>query len=381
MASILYLTPAGKNDGVGGSGRVKNMLALMEQLGYNVNIISYIPKKSFGIKHETERKVRTTTIYVPKNFPLLLKAFSIFPIIWYGFKYVLGSDIIFSHAPSIITGFPALFLSKIFNKPLIVDHIDIKDPQTPKFIFDIILKNSNVFVISHYLEQEVKNQLSVESDFIPIFLDTDIFRKNNSKRKEIRKNLGIKDDDIVIGYSGSFWYIEGVSFLIKAFKNIVKDRDNVKLVLIGAKNVPNSENIEQIIMDLSLDNNVILLPPQLHEKMPDYLSVFDIACSPKIDCEENRAANPIKIYEYMSMGLITVSSSIGEVVNVINDGYNGYFVKPEDLEELETKLIYLVDNFDKIDGVGLNARNEIIKKYSIKVYLKKVDNILNRVIN
>lgn len=377
--SILYFAPAGRNEGVGGSGRIKNMLDIMEQLGYNINLISYIPKQKFSITKEIEKNIQTTTIYVPRDLPRILKIFAIPVLLFYGMKYAPNSNIIFTQAPSIISGFPAMLISKIFNKSLIVDHIDLKDDTTPYFIYKSILKKAQVMVISHYLEKDIKD-LTVESFYIPIFIDTSKFKRDNEAREKIRSELKIKNDEIVIGYSGSFWYIEGVSFLLKAFKKLSEKYERIKLVLIGAKNVDGSENIEGIINELSLHENVILLSQQPHDLMPKFLSVFDIACSPKINCDENHAANPIKIYEYMSMGLITVSSAVGEVTNVIKNGYNGFLVEPENIKELESTLECIINDFNNLKKIGINSRNNVIKFNSQQEYVKKIGDIIKNAI-
>lgn len=375
--NITYFAPCGIKEGVGGSGRLKNMMDILKQLDVNVKLISFISNNKFKIDKEKYSDI--TTIYYP-TLPLIFRIFIMPIMIFFGLKKISKTDIIFTHAPYQLPSISAFIISKIFNKPMIVDHMDIKDPYTPQFIYDAILKNSKIIVISHYLKNDVKINQKKESTYIPIFIDPEKFQIDNLERRKLRKLLKINEEEIVIGYSGSFWYVEGLPFLIKAFKNLTKNNRNIKLILIGGKNVPNSDDVEHIIKELSLENETILIPQQPHELIPKYLSVCDILCSPKIDCEENRAANPIKIYEYMSMGLITISSSIGEVSNVIKDGENGFLVKPGDEKELEKKLEYIINNLDLLKlNIGQNARKEIIDNYSQNIFVKKISKIIEEV--
>jgi len=204
------------------------------------------------------------------------------------------------------------------------------------------------------------------------FIDTNAFQKDILARVKTREELGIDDKEIVIGYAGSFSHVEGLSFLLKTFKNLSNKYDHIKLVIVGEGNVPGSDNVPQIVDELALGERVVLVPRQPYESMPKYLSAFDIACSPKIDCEENRAANPIKIYEYMSMGLPMVISAVGEISNIIENGIDGFLVKPGDEDDLERILEYVIQNLNSLQGVGEKAREKIIKNYTQQVLSKKI---------
>jgi len=372
--NILCFTPCELRDGIGGGARLRNMLDVLERLETNTQLISYLPGEKFRVTHEQiSNHLNTTIISVRRSSPKILKAFALAPILIYGLRHIKKSNIIFAHGEGIASGFPAFILAKIFGKPLLVDHVDIKDPDTPGFIYNHVLKNSNiVFTISRFLEEEVKKIGCRNVVYLPVFVDAGVFQKDALERANIRKTLNIGSNEVAIGYAGSFSRDEGVSFLLKAFKSLSKRYNNIKLVLVGGRNVPGSDNIPQLMSELALKERVILIPSQPHELMPKYLSAFDIACSPKIDCAVNRAANPIKIYEYMSMGLPTVVSAVGEISNIIENGYDGFLVEPGDEKDLETTLGRVIQNLDSAKEVGRKAREKIIKNYSQQVLLKKI---------
>jgi glycosyltransferase involved in cell wall biosynthesis len=114
--------------------------------------------------------------------------------------------------------------------------------------------------------------------------------------------------------------------------------------------------------------------------MPKYLSAFDIACSPKIDCAENRAANPIKIYEYMLMGLPIVVSAVGEIAKVIESGVDGFLIKPGDDADLERTLEHVMQSLDRAREVGLKAREKVIKNYTQLVLRKRIEDALDSLV-
>lgn len=381
--NILYFGPCGLFEGIGGAARLRNMLNVLGQLQANTQLISYLPEKKFNLAPKRiSYYVNTVTIYVPRSLPKILKAPALLLILLYGLRYIIKSNVVFAHSPSVVYGFPALILAKIFGRPLLIDHMDIRDHDTPGFIYNSVLKNSDiVFAISRFLEEEVKELGCRNVVYVPVFIDADVFQKDALERVNIRKRLDIEDKEIVIGYAGSFSHIEGLPFLLKAFKKLSNKYENIKLVMIGGRNVAGEDNIAQLIDALVLNARVILIPPQPYELMPKYLSAFDIACSPKIDCAENRAANPIKIYEYMSMGLPMVVSAVGETSNVIENGYDGFLVKPGDEDDLERTLEYVIQNLDSSRETGKRAREKIIKNYSQEVMLKRIENALKQLVS
>lgn len=377
-SNILYFGPCGLFEGMGGSARLRNMLDVLGKLQANIHLISYLSEKKFRMTHKrVSDYLNTLTVHVPRSLPKLFKLFALLLIFMYGLRYIKKSNIILAHGPGIVYGLPALILAKTFSKPLLIDLTDSRDPDTPGFIYSRVLKNSSVvFAVSRYLVEVAREAGCRNVVYAPGFIDADIFQSNASERAKIRKKLNIGSNDVVIGYAGHFSPIEGLSFLLKAFKSLSKRYENIKLVLLGGRSVPGSDNIMQLANEPDLKEKVILIPPQPYESMPAYLSAFDIACSPKIDCAENRAADPIRVYEYMSVGLPTVATAVGSTANVIENGRDGFLAKPGDEDDLERILEHVIQNLDSLQEVRRKAREKVIKDYTQAVILKKIENVL-----
>jgi glycosyltransferase involved in cell wall biosynthesis len=79
---------------------------------------------------------------------------------------------------------------------------------------------------------------------------------------------------------------------------------------------------------------------------------------------DNRAANPVKEVEYLSMGLPTVCSAVGGINDTIEDGVDGFLVKPGDVKDLEEKLKWIILNPELAKKIGENGRRKAIKRYS-----------------
>lgn len=364
MACIYY---SSLTDWRGGAAGLKNMLCIFKGLGIETtNVISYsYDSNKFHIEHrKIEPSTNSTTIHLPSYLPKFIKAFSIFFGFIYAWRPIKRCDIIFAHL-SITSAVPAIILGKIFNKPILFHYIDIEPLPIPTVIYKYIFgRADSVLAISPYLIDKAKKYGCENIVYLPAFVDTNRFKANINARKRIRANLGIKDEDIVIGYTGSFSYTEGVTYLLQAFKNLLKSYPNVRLIIVGGMKSKRCEDVPQLVESLNLQDKVSIVPPHPHEEIPGFLSACDITCCPKIDCEDNRAANPIKVVEYLSMGLPTVCSSVGGISYTIEDGADGLLVKPGDVKDLEEKLEWVILNPERSKKIGRIGRRKAIKEYS-----------------
>ena len=88
-------------------------------------------------------------------------------------------------------------------------------------------------------------------------IDVDKFKYDEKIRKEKRKELNIKDNQLVIGHIGRFVQQKNHEFLIDIFNEIYKQDKNAILLLIGEG--PLKEEIQNKVNELGLDKNVQFL--------------------------------------------------------------------------------------------------------------------------
>ncbi|MFZ0441313.1 MAG: glycosyltransferase family 4 protein [Methanobacterium sp.] len=370
--------------GVGGGARFKNMMSIYENLGIKIHLISFSFFSSrFYIEHKNDESIKKTVIHIPKNIPKVLKAFAIFPVFYYVLKESRDSDLIFTDFITEISYIPATIVGKILNKPVILDYIDTNFFKIiPSFFRKSAAQNAKlILAISYYLQNFAKTEYNCKNVlYLPNGVDTDLFQIDETMRDKKRKELNI-ENDTVIGYTGSFAYYEGIPVLLEAFKNLIVKYPHLKLAIMGKAYFDGDENINDIVKENDLEEKVLFIPAQPYEKVPDYLSAFDILCCSKLDVEINRVANPIKVVEYLSMTLPTVCSAVGGINDTITDEKDGFLVKPGDVKSLENKIEWILLNPDISENVASNGRKTVLNKYSFSATEKKVQNALMNIMN
>jgi glycosyltransferase involved in cell wall biosynthesis len=370
--------------GVGGGARFKNMMSIYENLGIEIHLISFSFFSSrFYIEHKNDESIKKTVIHLPKNIPKVLKALAIFPVFYYVLKESRDSDLIFTDFITEISYIPATIVGKILNKPVILDYIDTNFFKIiPSFFRKSAAQNAKlILAISYYLQNFAKTEYNCKNVlYLPNGVDTDLFQIDEIMRDKKRKELNI-ENDTVIGYTGSFAYYEGIPVLLEAFKNLIVKYPDLKLAIMGKAYFDGDENINDIVKENDLEEKVLFIPAQPYEKVPDYLSAFDILCCSKLDVEINRVANPIKVVEYLSMTLPTVCSAVGGINDTITDEKDGFLVKPGDVKSLENKIEWILLNPDISENVASNGRKTVLNKYSFSATEKKVQDALMNIMN
>ena len=131
-------------------------------------------------------------------------------------------------------------------------------------------------------------------------IDVEKFKFDSEARKNLRKEIGIKDSDFVIGHIGRFVEQKNHRFLIDIFAEVKKEKKNVKLVLVGQG--PLREEIEEKVKNLGLEKDVFFLG-QRNDTNKLY-SVFDVFCLPSL---------------YEGFGVVLLEAFANGLVTITND--------------------------------------------------------------
>lgn len=175
----------------------------------------------------------------------------------------------------------------------------------------------------------------------------------------------VPSDRFTIGFVGSFKRWHGIANLVEAGRYLSKLRDRVRFLFVGTG--PLSDHLRSEIADSDLEDLFELPGSVPHSEIPGYLSSIDIAVAPYPDLSFFYYS-PLKLFEYMSMGLPTVGSAIGQVKRVIDDGDNGFLVPPGDIDALAETLrqVYCLyrDEPGLFETIGTRARETVLNGYT-----------------
>lgn len=135
-----------------------------------------------------------------------------------------------------------------------------------KFVAKNILKYSNKIIALTKMELEHFKELGINIDkvkVIPNGIDLSPYNDFSIKGNFRRKN-GLENDKIIL-YLGRINKIKGIDLLLKAFYKLIKEINNVKLIIVGPDEGYLFE-LKNLAKELNIDNLVMFTGPLYDEK-------------------------------------------------------------------------------------------------------------------
>jgi glycosyltransferase involved in cell wall biosynthesis len=166
----------------------------------------------------------------------------------------------------------------------------------------------------------------------------------------LRDLLGIKEQDKVITYMGSFFYFSGLPECIHEFAKSSKGDEHLKLLLIGGGE--QDKELRELVGDLGLNENVIFTGFVPYADLPKYLKLSSVAINPLKISRVAAVAFPHKVLQYLASGLTVVSTRLEGLVSAI-DGVAGlnWEVRPEACIEKAVSLIQSENSLQQPESV------------------------------
>ena len=174
------------------------------------------------------------------------------------------------------------------------------------------------------------------------------------------KHIG-KTDELVFTFMGGTRQAKGLSYVLEAFTRL--SNKDTRLNIVGKDN---------LVQDIKKKyrGNIKYWGQQLHSKIPEILSETDILLFPSLSDGFGFAAA-----EGMAAGCPVIASENSGIADLIEDGINGYVIPIQSTEALYEKMLWFVDNREKIQTMSDNEVRTI-KKMTWEQYNQKILDIL-----
>jgi len=130
-------------------------------------------------------------------------------------------------------------------------------------------------------------------------IDVEEFKYSLEVREKMRVKLKL-ENSFVIGHVGRFYHEKNHDFLIDIFKEILKEKNNAKMILVG--DGPLKPTIHEKVKMLGLENNIIFLG--VREDISDLMQAMDVFVLPS-----HFEGLPVVTVEAQASGLPCVFSS------------------------------------------------------------------------
>jgi glycosyltransferase involved in cell wall biosynthesis len=249
--------------------------------------------------------------------------------------------------------------------------VDInKKDRNLKLKFFIVNKfSSSIIYVSKTLLQYYSSYNLVDilkSKVIYNGIDTNRFRKDRkfTRKFNIRKEFRVSNDDIIVGSVGDLRPVKGYDILIEAAKRLKEDNyNNIKFFISGSV-TSHFEYYQTMLAKYDLDGRVFFIG---HLKnIPEFLDQIDIYLLPSIT-----EGFSLSTVEAMAMELPVIVTKSGGPEEIVKNKKNGILINTNSSIDIVNSIRLLLKN-DKLSGeISLNARQEVINRFSIQKMIKQ----------
>lgn len=189
------------------------------------------------------------------------------------------------------------------------------------------------------------------------------------ERGRFREQYNIGADEKVIMFLGRVHSIKGNDFLIKGFAELVKSRDDCKVVIIGPDDGHMGE-CKQLANDLGVANRVIFTGFLGGENKNSALVDADIVV--QLSRQEQGAWAPLEGVLCGTPIIVTSHTGTGEDVRRLDAGY---LVDFDDIQGLANKFQYIFTHYDEAKEKTLKAKKYIEDNLSMEARMHEYTNL------
>jgi len=281
-------------------------------------------------------------------------------------------DLIYCHQP--VGGVMGRLIARKFKLPCIYTvhgfHFFKGNSKIKNFVFRTIEKYCSKWTDALITINEEDYQAALKMKAKKVYkingigVDFDKYKVDeNLNKTELRKELGLNNDDFVVLSVGELNENKNTYRLLESIKNI--EDDKIKYLVCGEG--PLKEDYEQYVKENHLKNKVKILA--YRKDVQKLYQIANVYIMPSYREGLSRA-----MMEAMCYGLPVIASKIRGNTDLLGDNEGGVLCNPYNTEDFSQSILKMKN--DKELMLAFSNRNrEFVKNYDLKVVLKQLDKI------
>jgi glycosyltransferase involved in cell wall biosynthesis len=209
-----------------------------------------------------------------------------------------------------------------------------------KRLADVVMTTGQTVATVHPGAPELGDRL------VPFFppVDVERFAPDAAQRTVARRELGINDEEVVVGNVGNINPQKGHRTFVQAAAALRRAHPDVRFVILGESHA-NHREYEKALwheargLGLSPGQDLVVRSPGA--RVAELAQAFDIFWLSSVPRGEGV---PTVVVEAMAVGLPVVSTDVGAIREIVHHGETGFVVPPLSPRDLAQATIGLVDD-------------------------------------
>ncbi len=258
-------------------------------------------------------------------------------------------------------GIPVVYEVRAFWEDAAVDHGtthegSLRYRMTRAMETHALKRVDHVFTICEGLRKDIvaRGIAADKVTVIPNAVDIDSFEPGGQADLTLKAQLGLSDCT-VLGFIGSFYAYEGLDLLLDALPQILAQRPDVRVLLVGGG--PQDAALKAQAARLGVQDKVIFTGRVPHAEVTRYYDLVDVLVYPRHSMRLTELVTPLKPLEAMAQGRVLVASDVGGHHELIRDGQTGYLFKADSVKSLEQVVLRVLGESQQWADIRTQGRH------------------------
>ncbi|NLK87635.1 MAG: polysaccharide pyruvyl transferase CsaB [Clostridiaceae bacterium] len=235
-------------------------------------------------------------------------------------------------------------------------------------------KRMTIGLVNSIALRYIKNHIAVSNNFKEMLISRnfnplDIYVLYNgmdfsppsveySRKKLLEKyKLDIPDDNVIVGIAARLYPVKSIETIVKA-AHIVKAKNSKVKFLIGGDG-EDRKMLESLTAELKLEDTVFFLGWQ--DDPNEIMSSIDISVLTSIS-----ESFSYSILEGARFKKATISTRVGGIPDLIENGKNGFLFEPGDVDRFSELILELAADEEKRTEMGLQLYEKALAQFSVE---------------
>jgi glycosyltransferase involved in cell wall biosynthesis len=225
-------------------------------------------------------------------------------------------------------------------------------------------------------DQYIAAGIAPREKFVTIYsgMEVEPFLQPPRTPEEVRRELGVADDQIVVGKIGRLFHLKGHEFLIRAAPEIVRRNPQVRFLLVGDGIL--RQQFEADIARLGLTDHFVftgLVPPA---RVPELIHAMDVV----VHTSEWEGLARV-LPQGLIAGKPVVSYDVDGAREVVLPGETGYLLPPQSVDELAAAICELAGDRELRDRLGQAGRERFTNQFRHQTMTAQIREVYQSVLN
>lgn len=162
--------------------------------------------------------------------------------------------------------------------------------------------------------------------------------------------------------------------LLRAFERVAVKKPNAYMVILGSG--PARKEIEFQMLNLALGSRVIMPGTPKDEEISEWISLADVF----VNMSSRTTGFEPTMIEAMAQKKVIIGSELSPMANVIEDGQDGFLLRPADTESLSELLVELFSGTMPSFEIGQKARDKVTNLFDPQKMVEALDQAYHQIL-